>query len=135
MAGMFDLPTSSNMVSDFFGKAAQSAFPTYNPEKTNWTEQNLFTPGSPLGTSYTPSMFGSTYADYDFTKAGNFSTPRSSFGAGSPFAPNPAAMGSRPGGSRQGTTSGGMLQATPIEFSLGPAPTLKELNLNYETLA
>jgi hypothetical protein len=27
-----------------------------------------------------------------------------------------------------------MLQATPIEFSLGPAPTLKELNLNYEEM-
>jgi hypothetical protein len=130
----FTISPAKNTGFEFFDKSIQSIFPSYNPSSSGFNSENLFPAGSPLGTSYTPSMFGSTYADYDFTKAGNFSTPRSSFGAGSPFAPNPAAMGSRPGGSRQGTTSGGMLQATPIEFSLGPAPTLKELNLNYEEM-
>lgn len=135
MAGMFDPPASSNMVSDFLGKAAQSAFPSYTPSSSAFKSENLFTAGSPLGTSYTPSMFKSAYSDFNFGNVGNYPGSSSSPYI-SPLAPNPAKMGSKPGSSSQGSSYGGMAapQATPIEFSLGPAPTLKELNLNYEEM-
>ena len=69
MAGMFDLPTSSNMVGNFLTTPSTSGF---NLPSTNWTSQDLFTAGSPLGTSYTPSMFGSAYSDFNFGPAASY---------------------------------------------------------------
>jgi len=146
MAGMFDLPTAGNIFGDALGAAAQSAFPSYTPGKTNWTPQNLFDTGSPLGTKYTPSMFGSAYSNFNFGQTGGYGSPSSSpyispLSAGQPGiatgqsgSSGGGSRGGGGGGSRQSSYSVAAPQATPIEFSLGPAPTLKELNLNYEEM-
>ena len=134
-------PSSSNMVADLFGKAGQSAFPSYTPSSSAFKSRDLFPALTPLGMDY---------SNYNFGKAGNYpaSSPSSSpyispLSAGQPgFVTGQSGVSggasgggaSRGGGSRQGSYNMMAPQATPIEFSLGPAPTLKELNLNYEEM-
>ena len=133
MAGMFDLQPSSNMVADYLTTPSTSGF---NLPSTTWTPTDLFPKGSPLGTTYTSSMFGPSQ-DYSsvFNQAarGMYGGPSISGVPGGGGSASRA--GSRPGtGSRSGGTYVMPGEPPPLDFYLGPAPTLTELNLNYEEM-
>jgi hypothetical protein len=137
MAGMFDLQPSGNMVSDFLGKAAQSVYPDYTPASTTWSPTDLFPKGSALGTSYTPSMFGPSQ---DYSSVFNQAAKGYSGGPSISGVPGGGGSGSRSAARSTGPRlgSGGSYvmpgEPPPLDFYLGPAPTLQDLNLNYEEM-
>jgi len=122
------------MVSDFLGG--------------NTPKYNAFE-GTPLGTKYTPEMFGPSQnyfgpsQDYSsiFNSAATRATNPTDFG-GKLWGPNTGlgTSGGSIGGSRfprssiSGGGGGGGSSRSPIEFSLGPAPELKGLTIPYEEM-
>lgn len=129
---MFDIQPSGNMVADYLTTPSTSGF---NLPSTTWSPTDLFPKGSALGTTYTSSMFGPSQ-DYSsiFSQAaqGYFGGPSI---RGLPDPGAGSRISSRPSGARQTSGGGGAMPGqAPMEFYLGPAPTLTELNLNYEEM-
>jgi len=140
-SGGFSLSPSSNMVSDFFGSAASSVYPDYKPSSSAFTSGNLFPSMSPLSgnRNYSPERFGGTTGKLDYTSI--FGNAAKGIYEGSSISGAPGGGGgggprSRPGtGSRSGGTISMPSQVEPpMEFYIGPAPTLTDLNLNYEEM-
>lgn len=128
------MPTSGNMVSSFLGGSQ----PSYDPFA-----------GTSLGRGFGQGI-ASNLPDYSsvFSSAvGAGAGGRTSGGALSGFQPlgipipsdrSGGKWSSRPATSRPSYGGGGgggsLFAPAPIEFSLGPAPTLEELQVDYETL-
>lgn len=127
------------MVSDWLGGAAQNVMPSYEPKPTTWTPSDNFGPNSPLGSqrNYSPEIFG-TRSGLDYT---------SIFGnAAQGMVPGAGISGGGGGGIGSGVRSSARLgggggggyagssQQTPIDFYKGPAPTLQDLNLDYQEM-
>ncbi len=128
------MPTSGNMVSSFLGGNQ----PSYDPFA-----------GSSLGRGFGQG-FASNLPDYSSVFASAAGRPssgsRTTGGALAGFEPlgipkpsdrSGGKWSSRPASSRPsygGGIAGGAFTPQPIEFSLGPAPTLQELQVDYETL-
>ena len=119
---------SGNMVSDFLGGNT----PKYNPFE-----------GTPLGTKYTPEMFGPSQnyfgpsQDYSSIFASAAARPYNPPDFGGRLTPGTGSSGgSRPSSSR--SVSGGAIMApgepAPLDFYMGPAPTLEGLNLDYQEM-
>ena len=135
---MFSIGTpSGNMVSSFLGGNS----PSYNPFA-----------GTALGTSYTAPSFGPSQ-DYSstFNQAASYkapSTPFQRFGGSQGWMDQYAAdsrassaaqgISSRRGGGGGGVSYGGggvnMNTPQPLDFYIGPAPTLQNLNLDYQEM-
>lgn len=131
--GPFTAPSSSsNMVANYFTTPSTSGF---NLPSTSFSPQNLFSSGSPLGKSYTPSMFAPSQ-DYSsiFNQAarGIYGGPSIS---GTPGEGGSGSSARRSTGPRLGSGGSAVMPGeAPLDYYLGPTPTLTELNLNYEEM-
>ena len=130
MAGMFDIQGPTNMVSSYLTPKSDYLTPT-QPYTSPFA-------GTSLGTPYTSAMFG-TPTDYSsvFNKAALTPQVHGDVDRGPWTLPRGPWSGSRPssgGGTSYsaGPSFGGSLP--PIEFSLGPAPELQPLNIDWEQM-
>lgn len=111
---------------------------SFNLPSTTFSSKDLFSSGSALGTSYTPSMFAPSQ-DYSsvFNQAarGYYGPSISGMPGGDGGGGGGARSAMRSTGPRLPSGGGGASPGqAPMEFYLGPAPTLQELNLNYEEM-
>jgi len=137
MAGMFDIqPPKQDMVSDWLGSST-SKYGFDLPANTDSMDPFR---GTSLSQSYTNSIT-SNLPDYSsiFNQAAQGGSIFDRAASGSLISGTPGGGGSssarRSTGPRLG--SGGatvMPGQAPMEFYIGPAPTLKDLNLNYEEM-